>query len=106
MDVPVEIVAAGYAAMAAGMAGLWRMQVKSQARCEANEIRMSKKIDALDQYQREELAGHANRSSSLAATALPLLDRAMRVIRRHEKTAHQNEDDTPLVNSMTSSPCG
>ena len=101
MEVPFEVVASGFAAMAAGMLALWRNQVKSQARCEANEVRLSKKVDELDRYQRNELAGHAERSATMIATALPLLDRATRILKRHEKASHLINDDTPFVNPMT-----
>lgn len=83
------------------MLALWRSQVKSQMRCEANEIRLGKKVDDLDRYQRNELADHAERSAAMIATALPLLDRATRILKRHEKAAHLINDDTPFVNSMT-----
>lgn len=84
MEISSELVIAGYVALAGGMAALYRSQLKSQSRCEANEIRMAKKIDELDRFQRTEMADYAERASTLAATAVPLLDRAMRVLRRHD----------------------
>jgi uncharacterized membrane-anchored protein YhcB (DUF1043 family) len=101
VEVPFEFVTAGFAGMAAGMLALWRSQVKSQARCEANEIRLGKKVDELDRYQRNEMADHAERSAAMIATALPLLDRATRILKRHEKASHLINDDTPFVNPVT-----
>lgn len=92
MEISSELVIAGYVALAGGMAALYRSQLKSQSRCEANEVRMAKKIDELDRFQRTEMAELAERSATLAATSMPLLDRAMRVLRRHEQD-HTPTDD-------------
>lgn len=84
MDLPIEVVIGGYGAMGAGMIALYRSQVKSQSRCENSEMRLSKKVDELERYQRTEMAEHAERTATLLATAVPLLERALRVLRRHE----------------------
>ena len=91
MDIPSEAIIAGYAGLAAVVAALYRNQMKSQTRCEANESRMNKKIDELAAYQRDEMMQTHERSIELSAVSLPLLDRAIRVIRRCE------EDFTPTA---------
>lgn len=92
MDISTEAILAGFSGLTTALVVLYRNQVKSQSRCEANEVRMAKKIDELDRFQRTEMAELAERAATLAATSMPLLDRAMRVLRRHEQD-HTPTDD-------------
>lgn len=96
MEISTELVVSGYVALAGGMAALYRHQLKSQARCEANEGRLSKKVDDLALYQRDEMAKMMSQTVELAAVSLPLLDRAVRVLRRHEAD-HTPTDDQALT---------
>ena len=93
MDIPSEMVIAGYVALAGVVAALYRNQVKSQTRCEANESRMNRKIDELATFQRDEMMNEIKRGIELSAVSLPLLDRAVRILRRCEEDFTPTEDD-------------
>lgn len=84
------------------VAVLWRQQVQEKRRCEAEVARMGKKLDALDGFQRGDLAAHAKTTAGLLATAMPLLERALRVLRRMEGDLPPDPDATPLVPHPTS----
>lgn len=88
------------------IAVLWRQQVGASKRCESDGVRRDKKIEELDKFQRNELIQMRAESTSLAAHAVSMLDRARRAIERSERRHPPTGDDTPLVNPMTSSPCG
>ena len=93
MDFPSEAIIAGYAGLAAVVAALYRNQMKSQSRCEANEARMNKKIDELAAYQRDEMMNEIKRGIELSAVSLPLLDRAVRILRRCEDDLTPTADE-------------
>lgn len=93
MDIPSEAIIAGYAGLAAVVAALYRAQTKSQTRCEANESRMNRKIDELAAFQRDEMMIEIKRGIELSAVSLPLLDRAVRILRRCEEDFTPTEDD-------------
>ena len=97
MDIPSEMVIAGYVALAGVVAALYRNQVKSQTRCEANESRMNRKIDELATFQRDEMMNEIKRGIELSAVSLPLLDRAVRILRRCEEDLSPTNDDNLKV---------
>ena len=55
---------------------------------------MNKKIDELAAYQRDEMMNEIKRGIELSAVSLPLLDRAVRILRRCE------DDFTPTDDSL------
>ena len=94
MDLPVEAVIAGFVAMGGAISVLFALHVNSGNRCQKETTLLWKKVESLDKYQRDELKKLTEESIALTATAAPLLDRAVRALKRHE--ARFPGDDTPL----------
>jgi hypothetical protein len=106
MDLPVETVIGGFVAMGTAIAVLFGLHARNAAHCQKETGRLWKKVDDLDKYHREELTRLITTTTNIAATATPLLDRALRVIKRHE-AKHPINDDTPLASHAShTSPCG
>lgn len=85
------------ATLGGAIAILYRRQVSTDQRCVSDTVRLNKKVDELDRFQRNELVDMREESVALAATSLPLLDRSRRLIERMEAVYPPSKDETPLT---------
>lgn len=96
MELPTELVIAGYAALGGAIAWLARNQKESQKKCERDGAECRAKHAELDEFIRSKLLKIVSDASAREQESAAILERSRRALERMEKRTPPDPDETPL----------